>query len=62
MITNEHTVKHGYHKRWDTPKDIRKRKKKAEAKQYTINQILKLAAEHGLSYGVAVARLEDGRL
>ena len=57
-----HETKHGYHKRWDKPDDIRKHKKKAEAKQYTINQILKIAAEHGLSYGVTVARLRDGRL
>lgn len=62
MMTNEHTIKHGYHKRWDKPEDIKRHKKKAADKQYTINQILKIAAENGLSYGVTVARLRDGRL
>ena len=58
----QHVIRHNEQPALGTPKKKRERKRKAEEKQLSVNEILKLAQLHGISYGVAVARLKEGKL
>jgi hypothetical protein len=58
----QHVIRHNEQPQLGTPKKRRERKAKAEAKQLSVNEILRLAELNGISYGVAVARLKEGKL
>ena len=58
----EHTIKHDEQPRFATNSKKRERKERERTCRMSINEICKIAAEHGLSYGQTVARLKDGRI
>ena len=58
----QHVIRHNEQPALGTPKKKRERKARAEAKQLNVNEVLKLAELNGISYGVAVARLKEGKL
>ena len=58
----QHVIRHNEQPALGTPKKKRERKKRAQEKQLSVNEILRLAELNGISYGVAVARLKEGKL
>lgn len=58
----QHIIRHNEQPALGTPKKRREHRKRAEAKQLSVSEILKFAELNGLSYGVAVARLKEGKL
>lgn len=58
----QHVIRHNEQPQLGTPKKKREHKRKAEKKQLSVNEILRLAELNGISYGVAVARLKEGKL
>ena len=54
----EHIICHNEQPLLGTSKKIRKYKERAKRVEDSINEILKIAAEKGLSYGQAVAEFE----
>ena len=57
-----HVIKHEEQPNLASPEKRREHKARAEAVQMNMNEVLKIAEREHLSYGVAVARLRDGKL
>lgn len=58
----EHTIKHDEQPQFSTNKRKREHQQRERNCRMSINEIIKLGEQHGLSYGQTVARMKDGRL
>lgn len=58
----EHTIKHDEQPQFTSNKKKREHQKRELSCRMSINEICKIAAEHGISYGAAVAKMKDGKL